>query len=80
MKFNFNNKSTLQIIFGVVLILLIPNLVLDIIDNKNNLISNKTELSSTEVDSLFRLSLHSFGLLDDWIKEIKESKNDKKVD
>ncbi len=77
MKFNFNNKSTLQIIFGVVLILLIPNLVLDIIDNKNNLISNKTALSSTEVDSLFRLSLHSFGLLDDWIKEIKSSKFDK---
>ncbi|MCH6573863.1 MAG: hypothetical protein IH795_01470 [Bacteroidetes bacterium] len=77
MKFNFNNKSTLQIIFGVVLILLIPNLVLDIIDNKNNLISNKTELSSTEVDSLFRLSLHSFGLLDDWIKESKSSKVDK---
>ncbi len=76
MKFNFNNKSTLQILFGAVLILLIPNLVLDIIDNKNNLISNKTELRSTEIDSLFRLSLHSFGLLDDWIKEIKSSKFD----
>jgi len=77
MKFNFNNKSTLQILFGAVLILLIPNLVLDIIDNESNLISNKTELSSTEIDSLFRLSLRSFGLLDDWIKEIKSSKLDK---
>ncbi|MCH7773368.1 MAG: hypothetical protein IH784_03050 [Bacteroidetes bacterium] len=77
MKFNFNNKSTLQILFGAALILLIPNLVLDIIDNENNSISNKTELSSTEIDSLFRLSLHSFGLLDDWIKESKSSKLDK---
>ena len=34
-------------------------------------------MSSTEIDSLFRLSLHSFGLLDDWIKEIKSSKLDK---
>ncbi|MCH7964291.1 MAG: hypothetical protein IH852_10195 [Bacteroidetes bacterium] len=77
MKFNFNNKSSLQILFGAALILLIPNLVLDIIDNKNNSISSKTELSSAEIDSLFRLSLHSFGLLDDWIKESKSSKLDK---
>jgi len=77
MKFNFNNKSTLQILFGAALILLIPNLVLDIIDNKNNSISSKTELSSAEIDSLFRLSLHSFGLLDDWIKVSKSSKVDK---
>ena len=77
MKFNFNNKSTLQILFGAALILLIPNLVLDIIENKNNSISSKTELSSAEIDSLFRLSLHSFGLLDDWIKVSKSSKVDK---
>ncbi len=77
MKFNFNNKSSLQILFGAALILLIPNLVLDIIDNKNNSISSKTELSSAEIDSLFRLSLHSFGLLDDWIKVSKSSKVDK---
>ena len=77
MKFNFNNKSALQILFGAALILLIPNLVLDIIDNKNNSISSKTELSSAEIDSLFRLSLHSFGLLDDWIKVSKSSKVDK---
>ncbi|MCH8033955.1 MAG: hypothetical protein IH950_09415 [Bacteroidetes bacterium] len=77
MKINFNNKSSLQILFGAALILLIPNLVLDIIENKNNSISSKTELSSAEIDSLFRLSLHSFGLLDDWIKVSKSSKVDK---
>ena len=77
MKINFNNKSSLQILFGAALILLIPNLVLDIIDNKNNSISSKTELSSAEIDSLFRLSLHSFGLLDDWINESKISNLDK---
>ena len=76
MKFNFNNKSTLAILFGATLILLIPNLVLNILSNEDNLIVKKTNLSSTEVDSLFRLSLRSFGLLDDWIKEGKRSKVD----
>ena len=76
MKFNFNNKSVLPILFGVALILLIPNLVLNILNNEDKLISKKTTLSSTEVDSLFRLSLRSFGLLDDWIKETKSSKAD----
>ncbi len=76
MTLYFNKKSTLQILFGTALILLIANLVLNIIANENNSISNKTELSSVEIDSLFRLSLHSFGLLDDWIKESKSSKAD----
>ena len=76
MKFNFNNKSTLAILFGATLILLIPNLVLNILSNEDKLISKKTNLSSTEIDSLFRLSLRSFGLLDDWIKETKSSKAD----
>ena len=76
MKFNFNNKSVLPILFGVALILLVPNLVLNILNNEDKLISKKTTLSSTEVDSLFRLSLRSFGLLDDWIKETKSSKVD----
>ena len=73
MKFNFNKKSVLIILFGTALVLLIINLTLNIID-KNNTISNKTELSDVEIDSLFRLSLHSFGLLDDWIGESKSSK------
>jgi len=76
MKFNFNKKSVLLILFGAALFLLILNLVLNIIENENKPISNKTELSSTEIDSLFRLSLHSFGLLDDWIKESKSPKAD----
>jgi hypothetical protein len=76
MNFNLNKKSVLPILFGGAIILLIPNLVLNIIDKKDNLISEKTKLSNTEIDSLFRLSLHSFGLLDDWIKESKSSKVD----
>jgi len=77
MKFNLNKKSVLLILFSAALVLLIANLVLNIVDNENNSIYNKTELSSTEIDSLFLLSLHSFGLLDDWIKESKSSKVDK---
>jgi hypothetical protein len=76
MKFNFNKKSVLQILFGAALILLIPNLVLNIIDNEDKLISKKSKLSNAEIDSLFRFSLKSFGLLDDWIKESKSSKAD----
>ena len=76
MTFYFNKKSAISILFGAALVLLIANLVLNIINNENNSISNKTELSSVEIDSLFRLSLHSLGLLDDWIKERKRSKVD----
>jgi hypothetical protein len=76
MNFNFNKKSVLLVLFSTALVFLIANLVLNIIKNENNLISNKTELNSAEIDSLFRLSLGSFGLLDDWIKDRKSSKVD----
>jgi hypothetical protein len=73
MTFNLNNKSALSILFGTALVLLIANLVLNNIENENNSISTKTELSNTGIDSLFRFSLHSLGLLDDWIKASKSS-------
>ena len=73
MTFNLNKKSVLLILFGAALVLLIANLVLNIIENENNSIYNKTELSSSEIDSLFRFSMHSLGLLDDWIKESRSS-------
>ena len=74
MKFYLNHKSVLPILFGAAIILLISNLVLNFTDNENNLKSNKTTLRSGEIDSLFLLSLHSFGLLDDWIKKNESSK------
>jgi hypothetical protein len=73
MIFNISKKSALSILFGAALVLLIANLVLNIIENENNSIYNKTELSSSEIDSLFRFSMHSLGLLDDWIKESRSS-------
>jgi hypothetical protein len=77
MTFNLNKKYVLLILFGTALILLIANLVLNNIESENNSISTKTELSNAEIDSLFRFSLHSLGLLDDWIKERNNSKVDK---
>jgi len=77
MIFDFSKKSALKILFGTALVLLIANLVLNNIGNENNSISTKTELSNTEIDSLFMFSLYSLGLLDDWIKERKSSKVDK---
>jgi hypothetical protein len=74
MKFNLNNKSILPILFGAAIILLISNLVLNIADNEKTIISNKTALSNVQIDSLFHLSLHSFGLHDSWIKKSKSSK------
>jgi len=76
MKFIFNKKSVLTILFGTALILLIPILVLNVIDKEDKLVSKKTKLSSGEIDSLFRLSLRSFGLLDVWIKEGKSANID----
>jgi len=73
MIFDFSKKSALKILFGTALILLIANLVLNNIENEKNSISTKTEMSDAEIDSLFRYSLHSLGLLDDWIKESKSS-------
>ena len=74
MKFNLNNKSVLPILLGTAIILLILNLVLNVADNKKTLISDKTTLNGEQIDSLFRWSLHSFGLHDDWIKKRKSSK------
>jgi len=76
MIFDFIKKSALKILFGTALVLLIANLVLNNIENEDNSISTKTELSNEEIDSLFRFSLHSLGLLDDWINERKNSKVD----
>jgi len=73
MKINLSKKSVLLILFGMALVLLMANLVLNIIENDNNSISNRTELCNAEIDSLFRLSMHNFGLLDDWIKESRSS-------
>jgi len=75
-KFNFNKKSVLLVLFSTTVVFLIAIIVLNINDSENNLIANKTELKSGEIDSLFRLSLRNFGLLDDWIKERKSSKVD----
>ena len=73
MIFNFSKKSALKILFGTALVLLIANLVLNNIENENNSVSTKTKLSDAEIDSLFRYSLYSLGLLDDWIKESNSS-------
>jgi len=69
MKFNPNKKRVLLILFSVSSILLIANLVLNIIDEEKISSSDKTKLSNAEIDSLFLLSLHSFGLKEEWIEE-----------
>jgi hypothetical protein len=74
MIFDFSKKSVLKILFGTALVLVIANLAINNIEKDNNSISTKTELSNGEIDSLFRFSLSSLGLLDDWIKESKSSK------
>lgn len=76
MKFKFNSKRLLPVLFGAAIILLIPNLVLNIIESENALVPEKNNLNSARVDSLFRASLYNFGLLDSWIIKRKSSKAD----
>jgi hypothetical protein len=77
MESKYNLKTAALILFGAAVFLLISNLVLNIADPEIKPRKNRTELNSSEIDSLFRFSLFSFGLHDDWIREIKDSKIEK---
>ena len=71
MKFQFDRKSAALILFGAAFLLLIANITLSIIKPDTVSQKDKTILSISEIDSLFLLSLHSFGIRDEWIIERK---------
>ena len=75
MKLNFDRKTAALVLFSAAVVLLIANLVTSIIMNSTAVYTAKKEINNTEVDSLFLLSLHSFGISNDWIKELKSKKS-----
>ncbi len=74
MKLRTTRKSITLILFSASLLLLTANLLINIINQSTEPEPNKINLSSPEIDSIFLHSLYSFGLLDEWIKETKNSK------
>ncbi|MCH7770418.1 MAG: hypothetical protein IIA49_05290 [Bacteroidetes bacterium] len=74
MKLRTTRKSITLILFSATLFLLTVNLLINVINQSPEPEPNETNLSSQEIDSIFLYSLYSFGLLDEWIKETKNSK------
>ena len=74
MKLRTTRKSITLILFSASLLLLTANLLINIINQSTEPEPNKINLSSPEIDSVFLHSLYRFGLLDEWIKETKNSK------
>ena len=77
MKFQSNKKPILQILFGIAVLFLAANLVIDLVTKDVNEKKSKTKVTVSEIDSLFHLSLNSFGFLDEWIVEKKSAKDER---
>ena len=77
MKLSFDRKTAALVLFGAAVVLLIANLVTGIIMDSSDIQTGKEEISNSEIDSLFLFSLHSFGISNDWIKEVKSKKDNK---
>ena len=75
MKLKFDRKTAALVLFGAAVVLLIANLVTRIIINSTAVQTGKEEINNSGVDSLFLLSLHNFGISNDWIKELKSKKS-----
>ena len=75
MKLNFNRKTVALVLFGAAIFLLIANLTLIVFEPKTKRNSEEIKISDNEIDSLFHLSLSSFGIRESWIKENRKIKN-----
>jgi len=66
----FDQKKIINILFIAAVVILVVNLVLDkFFLEKNN--EENSELTTTEIDSTFRLALFNLGIHEDWIKKQK---------
>jgi hypothetical protein len=71
MKFPFNRKELIIILFSIAIFLLIANIILSkVLGNSEN--QNRNWLYSVEVKDKFITALHNFGIKDDWIVENKK--------
>ena len=78
MNRNFLLKKIAIVLFGVVLVLLIANLIVNKVTEKGEKPKNRESLNGFEIDKIFHSSLKNYGLSDSWIikKEIKAKQND----
>jgi hypothetical protein len=72
MNSKFNSKKLLVILFSVSLLLLLSHLVLSFVSPDTNL-HKLTSLSDNEIDKIFKASVNSFAIKDEWIKLIKDN-------
>ena len=72
MKFSFNRKELIIILFSFVISLLILDIVLTKIFKHSGNTTEKIELYSEEIKDKFLSGMHNFGIKDDWIDENKK--------
>ena len=75
MKLNINRRTTAVILLIAAVFLLAVNLLINHLNQKEHPEKVQSDLSSSQVDSLFMYSLNSFGLSKEWIKEVQNKKN-----
>jgi len=71
MKFSFNRKELIIVLFSVVIFLLLLDIVLSKIFKHSGKQIEKIELYSGEIKNKFISGIHNFGIKDDWIDENK---------
>jgi hypothetical protein len=71
MKFSFNRKELIIVLFSVVIFLLLLDIVLSKIFKHSGNKIEKIELYSGEIKDRFISGIHNFGIKDDWIDEDK---------
>ena len=78
MNRNFLLKKIAIVLFGVVLVLLIANLIVNKVTEKGEKPKNRESLNGFEIDKIFHSSLKNYGLSDSWIiqKKIKVRQDD----
>ena len=77
MKFNLNRRTTAVILLAAAVLLLVANLTINYLNQPEEPTTVKAELTSSLVDSLFLFTLNSFGLSNEWIKEVQNKQTDK---
>jgi hypothetical protein len=77
MKFNLNRRTTAVILLVAAVFLLGANLLINYLNDPEKPVREQTDLSSSQVDSLFLYSLNRFGLSNEWIKEVQNWQTDK---
>src|SRR5664280_1094330 len=71
MKFSFDRKELIIVLFSLVIFLLLLNIVLSKIYKHSGNQSEKIELYSGDIKDRFISGIHSFGIKDEWIDENK---------